>query len=72
MREENIDIFSGGHASEQDDLAIRRQFFRQLLHVALERLAITGIVFIDVHRAEFAQVFDSNRRRGRDQARDSA
>ena len=57
MGEENVDVFSSSHASEQDDFAIGRQFFHQLLHVALERAAITGIVFIDVHLPEVAKIF---------------
>ena len=61
MRQENIHIFSGGHASEQDDFAIRRQFFRQLLHVPLEWPSITGIVLVDLHCGEVAQVLDPDR-----------
>ncbi len=61
MGKENVDVFSSGHASEQDDFAIGRQFFHQLLHVPLERAAITGIVFIDVHHAEVAKVFEADR-----------
>ena len=56
MREENIDIFSRGDASQQNNFRVCRQFFRESLDRAFEGFAIARIVFIDVDGGELAQI----------------
>ena len=56
MFEKDLDIFGSRDAAEQNDFALRGHFFREPLHVALERGAIKRVGFVDVHSGEFLQV----------------
>jgi hypothetical protein len=55
MREENVDIFSRGHASEQDDLGLRPGR-RESLEVAKKGPPVTSFVGIDGDGGVAAQV----------------
>src|SRR5438128_126716 len=68
MLEKNVDVLRGGNAAEQNDFGICRQFFRESLHVALERGAVTRIVFVNVDRGELAEIRETDRARGRNEA----
>jgi len=63
MLEKNVDVFRGGNAAEQNDLGVRRQFLRELFHVAFERRAITRIVFVNVDLGKFTEISETDRGR---------
>lgn len=68
MFEEHVDVFGGRDAAEENDLAFRRQRFREPFHAALERRAIARLVFVNVQGSEFLEIGKTNRRCGRDQS----
>ena len=67
MLEQNIDVFRRSDAAEKNDLGGVRQFFREQLDVALQRGAITRIVFVNIDFGEFAQIGQADGLRGRDE-----
>ena len=55
MFEKNVDVFGRGDTAEQNDLAVEGQFFRETLHVPLQRRAVTRIVFVNVYFGELGR-----------------
>src|SRR5438270_12613315 len=62
MFEKNVDVFGRGDTAEQNDLAVERQFFRETLHVPLQRPAVTRIVFAHVYFGKLAEIGEADRR----------
>src|SRR5437870_2601739 len=54
--EEHVNVFGGRDAPEENDLAFRRQRFREPFHVALKRGAITGVGFVNIDSGEFLEI----------------
>jgi hypothetical protein len=68
MLEKDIGVFGRGDAAEENDLAIGRQFFCEPLHVALERRAVTRVVFMNVDLGKLEKICETDRRERRDEA----
>ena len=62
MFEKNVDVFGRGDTAEQNDLAVEGQFFRETLHVPLQRRAVTRIVFVNVYFGKLAEIGEADRR----------
>ena len=68
MFQQNIDIFCGGDAAEQNDLGLARQFFSQLFYVTFQGRTITRIIFVNVDFSKLAEVGETEGGNGRHQA----
>lgn len=55
MLEQNINIFTGRDAAEQDNFAIDRQLPCEFPHVAHERCPVARIILIDINLREVTQ-----------------
>ena len=68
MFEENVDVFRGRDAAEENDFEIGRQLFCELFYIAFKWSAITRIAFVDVNGGKFLQVSEPDRRYRGDQS----
>ena len=56
MFEEDVDVFCGRNAAEQDNFAVSRQLLREAFHVTFERNAITRLCLVNVDSGEFLKI----------------
>src|SRR5207302_7223898 len=65
--QQNVDVLAGGDTAEQNNFAVRAQFFSKPLRISRKRFPVTRIAFMNVDFGKFAQIAQTYSGRSIDQ-----